>query len=74
MNKLAYSVEESFEIAGGVSRSTGYSRMRAGTWAPVRYINGKPVVLHDELIEFLRALPTERTHKRGGYRARKEAS
>lgn len=66
MDKFAIPLVESFELAG-ISRPKGYKRAKAGQWAPVHYIDSIPVVLRDELLTFLKTLPTERTHKRGGY-------
>jgi hypothetical protein len=67
MDRFAIPLVESFELAG-IRRGKGYSLAKAGRWAPVHYIDSNPVVLRDEFLSFLKTLPTERTHKRGGYR------
>ena len=67
MDILAFTLVEAFELAR-VSRAKGYALHREGRFAPVRYVDGKPIVLKQDLELFLANLPTERTHKRGGAR------
>jgi len=67
MEKFFIPLDESFELTN-ISRSQGFKRVKLGLWAPVRYIGSKPGVLPDELSAYLKTLPTERTHRRGGYK------
>ena len=67
MERISYSLAEAFEVAS-ISRALGYRLVKQGHFAPVHYVCAKPVVLRDELVAYLRSLPTVRTHKRGGAR------
>ncbi|MFF1828974.1 hypothetical protein [Paenarthrobacter sp. NPDC058040] len=56
--KLAYSFEEA-AVATGYSIDTIRRAVRANGLV-ARYANSKPVILTDELNEWLQSLPTER--------------
>ena len=53
---LAHSIQETTEIVG-VGRSFVYQEIRAGRLV-ARKAGGRTIILHDDLLDYLRRLPT----------------
>ena len=61
MSKLAYSIEEAAAASGYSTDSIRRAIRNSDITA--RYANSKPVILAEELADWLRSLPTEAPNK-----------
>ena len=65
MTSPIVTLREAFAIVC-ISRGKGYQLIAQGRFAPVRYLDGKALVLRRDLERWLAQLPTVRSHRRGG--------